>query len=61
MSSNITTDDYVAIQNVLGEYQWHVDDGDSDGWADLWTEDGAFIGGATEPFVRREELKKVPA
>ena len=56
---NITSDDYVAIQNLLGKYQWLVDEGDSEGWADLWVEDGVFTGGS-ETRNGREELKNVP-
>jgi hypothetical protein len=61
MSKNVSLEDFVAIQNLIGRYQWLVDSGDSEGWAGLWTEDGAFTGGATQPFIGREELKKVPA
>jgi hypothetical protein len=59
--TSISVEDHVAIQNLIGEYQWLVDDGDSEGWAALWTADGAFVGGATEPFVGHEALKGVPA
>ncbi len=59
--TRISIEDHVAIQNLIGEYQWLVDGGDSDGWAALWTEDGAFLGGATEPFVGHAALKEVPA
>jgi ketosteroid isomerase-like protein len=61
MTNSIPVEDHVAIQNLIGEYQWLVDGGDSDGWAMLWTEDGAFVGGATEPFVGHDALKQVPA
>jgi hypothetical protein len=61
MSKNVSVEDFVALQNLVGKYQWLVDSGDSEGWAALWTEDGAFVGGATEPFIGHEELKRVPA
>ena len=61
MDKTISVEDFVSIQNLIGKYQWLVDGGDSDGWAALWTEDGAFTGGATEPFVGHEALKRVPA
>jgi len=57
----ISIEDFVALQNLVGKYQWLVDGGDSDGWASLWTEDGIFSGGATEPFAGHEALRKVPA
>lgn len=56
----ISVEDFVAIQNLIGEYQWCVDGGDAEGWADLFLEDGAFLGGVTEPVVGREALKAIP-
>jgi hypothetical protein len=56
----ITTDDFVAISDHLGRYCWAVDDGDEEGWAALWTEDGVFTGVSPEPIVGREALKFVP-
>jgi hypothetical protein len=61
MSKSVTVEDFVALQNLVGKYQWLVDGGDSEAWAALWTEDGAFTGGATQPFVGHEQLKQVPA
>jgi hypothetical protein len=61
MTKNVSLEDFVAIQNLVGQYQWLVDGGDSEGWASLWTEDGAFVGGAVESFVGHEQLKRVPA
>ncbi len=60
MSGRISVEDHIAIQNLIGEYQWLVDGGDSEGWAQLWTVDGAFIGGATESFIGHAALKQVP-
>src|SRR5271156_2454548 len=56
MARDISVQDFVAIQNLVGKYQWLVDGGDSEGWAALWTEDVAFSGATTEPFVGREAL-----
>jgi 3-phenylpropionate/cinnamic acid dioxygenase small subunit len=56
----ISTDDYVAISDLLGEYCWRVDDGDEDGWTALWTEDGEFIGFGTQPLVGRAQLAAIP-
>jgi hypothetical protein len=58
---DVSVEDFVALQNLVGRYQWLVDGGDSEGWASLWTEDGVFSGGATEPFAGHAALKKVPA
>jgi hypothetical protein len=56
----VTVEDYVAVMNLIGEYQWLVDNGDAEGWANLWTEDGVFSGGTVETYVGREQLKKIP-
>jgi hypothetical protein len=61
MTKNISVEDFVTLQNLVGKYQWLVDGGDSEGWAALWTEDGVFSGGATQPFAGHEALKQVPA
>jgi hypothetical protein len=60
MSKTVSLEDWVAIRNLLGKYQWLVDEGDSEGWANLFTPDGAFIGGLPDPHHGHEELKKIP-
>lgn len=52
--------DLVAIADHMGRYCWAVDEGDEEGWAALWTEDGVFTGVSPEPLVGREALKSVP-
>ena len=61
----ISTDDYVAIANLMGRYQHLVDEGDEERWPELFTEDGEFHGLPAEltppgGFVGREGLKGVP-
>ena len=56
----ISTEDYVAINDLLGRYCWLVDAGDEEGWAALWEDQGVFTGIAAEPIVGREALKVVP-
>lgn len=60
----VTAGDYSAILNLMGTYQHLVDDGDEEGWADLFTEDGAFIVpediGPPDGFTGREGLKGIP-
>jgi hypothetical protein len=60
MARGVSVADYVAISDHLGRYCWHVDYGNSEEWADLWTEDGVFNGARPEPVVGREALKAVP-
>jgi hypothetical protein len=61
----VTPEDYSAILNLMGTYQHLVDDGDEEGWADLFTDDGAFLGlsgdhAPADGFTGREGLKRVP-
>jgi len=56
----VSVEDFISIFNLMGTYQHLVDDGDSEGWASLFTPDGGFIGGLPDPYVGTEELKKIP-
>ena len=56
----VSTDDFVSISDFFGRYCWRVDEGDEEGWAALWTEDGVFAGVLPEPVVGREALKMIP-
>jgi hypothetical protein len=40
----IAVEDWVAIANLLAEYQWRLDGGDAEAWAALFTDDGAVLG-----------------
>jgi hypothetical protein len=55
----VSTDDHVAISDLLARYCWRVDEGDEDGWLALWHEDGVFTGVSPEPFVGHEALRGV--
>jgi len=58
----VSAEDFAQIHNLMGRYQYLVDSGDEEGWADLFTEDGAFQGlgpEADEQFRGREGLKGV--
>src|SRR5690349_3599799 len=61
-----STEDFVSIQNLMGLYQWCVDEGDEEGYSNLFCEDGAMLGlpevmGPPESFRGREGLKRIPA
>jgi 3-phenylpropionate/cinnamic acid dioxygenase small subunit len=60
MGKKLTLADRAEVTDVLARYCWHVDEGDSDDWADLWTEDGVFAGVTPDPIRGREALKQVP-
>jgi hypothetical protein len=57
----VSVEDWVEIANLIGEYQWRVDDADQDGWAGLFTEDGAFVSVDGEGYRGREALKQAAA
>jgi hypothetical protein len=54
-------EDFVDISNVVGKYQWLVDEGDSQGWPALFTTDGIFEGGTPEPYQGKEQLSQIPS
>jgi ketosteroid isomerase-like protein len=58
--TRVSDADFNAISDHMGRYCWHVDSGEGDEWAALWTEDGVFTGPHPEPVVGREALKRVP-
>jgi len=53
--------DFVAIENLLGKYQWLVDEADCDGWAALFMEDGVFDSAFTGQYRGHARLREVPA
>jgi len=56
----VSTDDYASISDFIGRYCWRVDEGDEEGWAALWTEDGHFEGATPHPCIGHDALKTVP-
>jgi ketosteroid isomerase-like protein len=61
----VSSEDFIALSNLMGAYQHIVDGADEDAYADLFTEDGAFLGlpeavGPPDSFRGREGLKKIP-
>lgn len=60
-NKQVSVQDFVTIQNLMGKYQWMVDDGNAEGWASLFTEDGLFTNGVLPPHKGHAELKKIPA
>jgi hypothetical protein len=57
--AKISVEDWVEISNLIGKYQWLVDEGD-ESWADLFTEDGAFTG-ARDGYHGRDALQRAAA
>jgi len=61
----VSPEDNATLLNLMAKYQHLVDDGDAEGWAGLFTEDGGFGGPPDEQgnpfeFQGREELERVP-
>lgn len=56
----VSTDDYVSVADFYARYNWAVDEGDADGWANCFTEDGAFLGAIPENPTGHEQLRQVP-
>jgi SnoaL-like domain len=56
----VRADDYVAISDLIGQYCWHVDRGEEDEWAGLWTEAGVFAGPMSDDVIGRDALKLIP-
>lgn len=61
----VSPEDFSLILNMMGRYQHLVDGMEAEGWAGLFTEDGAFLGlpeenGTFRDFRGREELKEIP-
>jgi hypothetical protein len=55
----VKAEDYAAISDLIGRYCWHVDHGEEDEWADLWTEDGVFSGPMPDDVAGRDTLKLI--
>jgi hypothetical protein len=60
MKNKLPNDDYLEIQQLVGRYQWMVDEGRAEEWADLYTNDGSFCRDGMPPVQGRDALKEVP-
>jgi hypothetical protein len=60
MTMPVSTDDYVAVADMYGRYNWAVDEGDGDGWAQCFTEDGEFNGALPNNPKGHAQLREVP-
>ena len=56
----VSTEDYVAVADFYARYNWAVDEGDADGWANCFTEDGEFNGAIPENPKGHAQLREVP-
>jgi bifunctional aromatase (cyclase/dehydratase) len=50
-AADLTPQDYVEIEQLYARYNHAIDDGDAEGWADMFTPDGTF-----NQFTGREAL-----
>lgn len=51
-----SVDDYLALIDLKHRYCHHIDHGNYDDWANLFTEDGAFHRSPTEVYHGHDEL-----
>jgi uncharacterized protein (TIGR02246 family) len=54
---NLSTDDYIAIQQLYARYAFSVDLRDVDGWLASWTEDGALVTTSGKRISGRNERR----
>jgi bifunctional aromatase (cyclase/dehydratase) len=59
MTTPVAMEDVLAVQDLLGRYCWHLDEGRGEAWAELYTEDGVFEGTRPEPVCGRAALSRV--
>jgi bifunctional aromatase (cyclase/dehydratase) len=59
MTAPVAMEDMLAVQDLLGRYCWHLDEGRGEAWADLYTDDGIFEGTRPEPVCGRAALSRV--
>src|SRR5689334_4330428 len=59
-ADHVNIDDFVAISNLLGQYQWYVDERNCDGWASLFVENGVFESAFTGEYRGHSRLRLVP-
>ncbi len=60
-SPALSADDMIAIQSLYTQYNWSLDTGDADAWADTFTPDGVFTlvdQGPAGVNAGREALRK---
>lgn len=50
-AEGLSPQDYMEIEQLYAKYNWAIDTGDAEGWADTFTADGAF-----NNFTGREAL-----
>lgn len=60
-TSKISVEDWVEISNLIGKYQWLVDEADQGRWSSLFTEDGAFLSVEGEGYRGHDALRRAAA
>jgi hypothetical protein len=60
MKHKLPNEDFLAIQQLVGRYQWMVDEGQGEEWADLYTSDGSFSRDGVDPVQGHEALTQIP-
>lgn len=57
----VSVEDRLDAHDLLARYCLLLDEGDEQGWLDLWEEDGVFVGTRPEPVRGHDALRSAPA
>lgn len=58
--AKVSVEDRLDAYDMLARYCLLIDEGDCEGWLDLWEEDGLFFGTRREPVWGHEGLRSAP-
>ena len=56
----VSTQDYMSVQDHMARYCHAIDEGRTDDWVNMFTNEGVFAGFTPEPLVGREALRVIP-
>jgi hypothetical protein len=61
MSEPVSTEDFLAVQDLFARYCWYLDESRGEEWAALYTEDGIFEGTRPQAVRGQAQLIEVPS
>jgi hypothetical protein len=61
MTEPVSTEDFLAVQDLFARYCWYLDESRGEEWAALYTEDGIFEGTRPQAVHGRAQLTEVPS
>ena len=57
--TDLATADWVQIQDLIGRYNWLLDEGEAEAWAMLWQPEASFCGVLPKPIAGRPALVRI--